>query len=81
MSQLHLDDLRNHLENKSWRIADELEGDDYSITATWLIQRPDGSHTLHIDFGCVPDLEAKPVEQAIGCRVRENENETTGQIE
>ena len=73
MSQVHLDDLRNTLESKSWRIAEELPGDDYGITATWLIRRPDGSHPVHIDFECVPDLEAKPIEQAIACYVRENE--------
>ncbi|MEM7432932.1 MAG: hypothetical protein AAF351_13500 [Pseudomonadota bacterium] len=72
MSQRHLNDLRNALERRRWRIVDEQPGDDYQIAATWLIQRPDGSHATHIDFECMPELEPQPIEKAIGCTVREN---------
>ncbi len=72
MSQIHLSDLRHTLERSSWQIAEELPGDGYAISATWLVQRPDGSFPFHIDFHCLDELKTLPIEQAHACSVREN---------
>ena len=72
MSQIHLDDLRNTLERNSWVVSEELPGDGYRISATWVVQRPDGSGSFHIDFFGLDDMKALPIEQAYACEVREN---------
>ena len=72
MSQIHLNDLRNELEKSSWRIAEELPGDGFAISATWLVEQPDGSSPFHIDFHCLDELQTLPIELAHACSVREN---------
>ena len=71
MSQVHLDDSRNALERSNWLVVEELPGDDYRISATWIVQRPDGSDSFHIDFCGLDDMNTLPIEQAYACKVRE----------
>ena len=71
MSKSHLKDLRNAIEASHWRIAEVLPGDDYRISASWVLVRPDGSGRLHLDFEGIDDLRSLPIEQSCGCQVRE----------
>ena len=72
MSQTHLLDLRRALEQHHWVVAEELDGNDYSISGSWLVKRIDGSTVVHIDFQCLDILETLPIEKAHACEVREN---------
>ena len=72
MSQTHLLDLRRALEQYGWTISDELGGNDYDISGSWLVTRSDESATLHIDFEGLDDLETLPMDKAYACRIREN---------
>lgn len=71
MSHEHLENLRNKLEQIGWIVAEELEGNDYDISAVWLITRPNGSKKLHIDFQGLDDMVTLPIEKSYGCKVRE----------
>ena len=71
MSDWHLGDLRSQLRQATWRIDAELPGNDYDISASWRIVRPNGSQPIHIDFDGLDDMQALPIEQAYGCRARE----------
>ena len=71
MSLLHLRDLRNSLERSHWIVIEELEGNDYDISAVWVIARPDGSNKLHIEFSVPKDLTTPPTEKSVGCQVAE----------
>jgi hypothetical protein len=50
MAQWHLDDLRNALNQKGWRVLAELDGNDYDISGSLEIQRSTKRPALHIDF-------------------------------
>jgi len=71
MAQWHLDDLRNTLSQKGWRVLAELDGN-LRISGSWEIQQSTKRPTLHMDFGGLDDLKTLPVPRAYGCRLREN---------
>ncbi len=71
MAAWHLEDLRNALEKSGWRVTDELQGDEYKISATWRIRRNSPVMTLSIDFNGLDDMRTLPIEQSYGCSVRE----------
>ena len=71
MSDSHLIELRKRLENSHWVLVSELSGNDYDISARWLISRPDGSHQMHLEFEGLDDMNTLPLEQSYGCRVME----------
>lgn len=68
---MHINELRNTLERNHWLIAEELEGNDYDVSAVWLITRPDGSGKLHLQFEVMKELVTPPFEKSIGCTVKE----------
>ena len=72
MSQVHLKDLRNALEKNRWIVVEETAGNDYDVSGTWIVNRIDGSATIHIDFCGLDDLETLPMDNAYACEVREN---------
>ena len=71
MSIDNLRQLRNELENQNWRIISEEGGNDYDISAVWVVARPDGSNRLHIEFEGLDDLKTLPIEKSYACHVRE----------
>lgn len=73
MAVWHLDELRNALERKGWRVVTELPGDDYAISASWEIQRSGDPHKPVIDFSGLDDMQTLPVDQSYGCEVRDTD--------
>ena len=71
MSETHLNALRNALESNRWIVVSELDGDDYSISAIWVVSRPDGSTVRQIEFDGLDDMKVLPIEESYGCRIRE----------
>jgi hypothetical protein len=71
MSKAHLVDLRNHLARHHWRIARELPGDGYRISAVWEIVRPSGVPSLHLEFEGLNEAAVLPLDQAYACHVKE----------
>ena len=70
MADWHLKELRDALEQRGWRITAERPGDDYSISATWEIQRSSKLPTILIDFEGFDDMACLPIEQSYGCHIR-----------
>lgn len=70
MGNRHLDDLRNALEAKGWRIIAEHPGDDYRVSASWEIQRSTRRLPHFIDFEGLDDLNCLPLPQSYGCTLR-----------
>ena len=71
MSQHHLNDLHHALTQKGWTIAETLPGDDYRVSAVWVIAGG-GSSTL-LAFDGNDDLECLPIEQSYACHVAGDE--------
>ena len=69
MAEWHLDELRGALARRGWRIAAELPGNDYDVSAAWLLERS-GSASLVIEFQGLDDLLTLPLTDAYGCRAR-----------
>ena len=74
MSTAHLDLLRKSLEKNNWVICEELPGNEYSISASWVISRPNGNSKLKLNFEGLDDLECLPIEQSYGCHVESSGN-------
>ena len=72
MSETHLTDIRNVLEQNRWIVAEEQDGNDYDISGTWMICRPDGSQKFHLEFEGLDELGVLPINKAYACCVREN---------
>jgi hypothetical protein len=70
MAQWHLNELRDSLERRGWRVIAEEAGDEYSISGTWVIQRSAQAEPLLIDFEGLDDMATLPLEQSYGCCVR-----------
>lgn len=70
MARWHLDELRDALERKGWRVVAELPGDDYRVSATWELQRSGDPRSLLIDFDGLDDLNVLPLDESYACRVR-----------
>ena len=70
MADWHLKELRDEIEQRGWRITVEHPGDDYSISATWEIQRSSKLPTIFIDFEGLDDMVCLPIEQSYGCHIR-----------
>jgi hypothetical protein len=73
MGLWHLEDLRNGLQAKGWRILAEHPGDECRISGTWEIQRSTCRPTLFIDFEGLDDLNCLPMPQSYGCTLRGHE--------
>ena len=71
MSEVHLDDIRRCLEDAYWRIAEELDGDGYRISAVWVVERPNGDSRFHLEFDGLDDMSTLPIDQSYGCSIRE----------
>jgi hypothetical protein len=72
MSIEHLKLLRNSLEKNNWVILEELPGNEYDISAIWIIARPNGTSEFKLIFEGLDDLECLPIEKAYGCYVETN---------
>ena len=70
MSDWHLDQLRNALERKGWRIVAEHPGNDYDISASWELTRSKSQNPVFIDFEGLDDMITLPIEKSYGCHVR-----------
>lgn len=71
MSDIYLNDIRRTLEKSHWHVVEELDGDGYSISRVWVVERPDGTSRFHLDFEGLDDMRTLPIEQGYGCTVRE----------
>lgn len=67
MAEWHLNDLRNALERRGWRIVNELPSRHLYISGTWEIERD--RKRLSIDFNGSDDLNTLPMEKSYGCGV------------
>jgi hypothetical protein len=74
MSQHHLDDLKNALEQKGWKILENRPGNDYDISGSWVIRRSEFLPPLTIDFNGLDDLNCLPMAQSCGCSIRDRPN-------
>ncbi|MBA6339317.1 hypothetical protein H4J57_19205 [Colwellia sp. BRX8-7] len=74
MSFEHISQLRVKLENSNWVIFEELAGDEYSISAIWLIGRPNGNNMLNVIFEGLDDSSVLPLEKSYGCHIQENKD-------
>ena len=70
MATWHLEELRNALERKGWRVVAELPGDDYRVSATWELQRSGDPRSLVIDFDGLDDMKTLPLDESYACSVR-----------
>ncbi len=68
MTVSHLDDLRQALERKGWRVAAVLDGDGRRFSASWEIRR--NAEALALDFLGLDDRGVRPLDQAYGVEVR-----------
>lgn len=71
MSIEHLKQLKNKLTHHNWNIISETGGNDYDVSALWVVARPDGSNQFHIEFLGLDDLETLPIEKSYACRIKE----------
>jgi hypothetical protein len=62
MSNKHLKELEDIL-NTFHFIINRIGGNEYDISETWEICRPDGTNKIHIDFEGLVDMKTLPVEQ------------------
>ncbi|HET9789244.1 MAG TPA: hypothetical protein VFP47_19065 [Pyrinomonadaceae bacterium] len=70
MPDWHLQEIRDALESRGWRLVAERPGDEYRVSATWEIERSTKKPSVLIDFAGLDDLIALPLEQSYGCSVR-----------
>lgn len=70
MAEWHLQDIRNALEARGWRIIAEHPGDDYRISVTWELERSTKKPLVFIDFHGLDDLVTLTLEQSYGCCIR-----------
>jgi hypothetical protein len=70
MAEWHLDELENEIQRIGWRIKSRLDGDDYKISASWIIER---GTTRQIDFEGLDEMKCLPIEKAYGCKVNDTE--------
>ncbi len=70
MARWHLDELRNALERKGWRVVAELPGDDYRVSATWELRRSGDPRSLLIDFDGFDDMNCLPLDESYACQAR-----------
>lgn len=71
MSETHIKDLQNGIEKCHWIISKEKKGNDYDISAIWVIERPDKSQKLHIEFQGLSEEGVLPLNKSYGCRIQE----------
>ena len=69
MSLFHLDELRKALGKKNWVLASESEGDDYKISAIWLVERLDGKYGFRLAFEGLHESGVLPIEKSFACHV------------
>ena len=72
MSETHLNDLRNEIENNHWVVSSELDGNDYNVSGIWVIERPDKSIKLHIEFEGLDETGVLPLNKSYGCKIQEH---------
>lgn len=72
MADWHLQEIRDALESRGWKLVAEHPGDDHRVSATWEIERSTKKPPVFIDFDGLDDLKALPLDQSYGCSVRGN---------
>ena len=71
MALWHLQELQSALEQRGWRLSQELPGDDHKISATWLLTRSGAPpNELHLDFEGLDEKRVLPLAEAYACQVR-----------
>ena len=74
MSDFFLEQLKNKLEESYWFIQEELTGNGYDITEVWVISRPNGYNSLHLEFKALNKSNVLPMLKSYGCRIEENKD-------
>ena len=67
MSQHHLNDLHHALTQKGWTIVETLPGDDYRVSAVWVVARGDSNARLAFDG--LHEIECLPIERSYACHL------------
>ena len=70
MAKWHLDELREALERRGWRLKSELPGDDRRISGSWALVRSGETGELVIDFEGLDESEVLPLAESYACAVR-----------
>ena len=71
MAQWHLDQLRDALQQRGWRLTGEMPGDDYRISGSWAFERSgQPASRLVIDFEGLDDMNTLPMSESYSCAVR-----------
>ena len=73
MSEMHLKDLKRMIESRKWTILLEEDGDDFAISATWIIENQAGKK-IRLVFEGMEDLSVLPIEKSYGCYVEETKS-------
>jgi hypothetical protein len=73
MAEWHLNELRNELEKKGWRIIAEHPSHHLYVSGSWEIQRNPLMPSIFIDFSGIDDLNTLPMNESYGCRIRNYE--------
>lgn len=73
MAEWHLNELRNELEKKGWRIIAEHPSHHLYVSGFWEIQRNPSMSPIFIDFEGVDDLNTLPMNESHGCDIRNHE--------
>jgi hypothetical protein len=71
MSSMHLDDLRRTIESRKWIILSEMDGDDFSISAIWIVANRAGKK-IRLIFEGMGDLSVLPIEESYACHLEED---------
>ena len=74
MSISHIESLLKTLEASKWRVIEEFEGNDSTVSATWLISRPNGDNKYHLVFEGLSKTGVLPLEKSYACHIKENES-------
>jgi hypothetical protein len=75
MAQWHLDELREALHRRGWRLTEEMPGDDYRISASWALERSGQQPArMVIDFEGLDDMNTLPISESYACSVRGSTN-------
>ena len=71
MTSRHLDDLRKMIKSRKLIIISEEEGDDFLVSAVWVIENRAGKK-IRLIFEGMSDLSVSPIEQSYACRINED---------
>lgn len=70
MAEWHLNELRNELEKRGWRVVAEHPSQNFYVSGSWEIQRNSSMPPIFIDFKGIDDLDTLPMDESYACNIR-----------